>query len=48
MAVGIVNYVYKFVMALLMTPVIYLVHYLVEKYLGQELARSMKEAAMKD
>jgi uncharacterized integral membrane protein (TIGR00697 family) len=48
MAVGIVNYVYKFVMALLMTPVIYLVHYVVEKYLGEELARSMKEAAMKD
>jgi uncharacterized integral membrane protein (TIGR00697 family) len=48
MAVGIVNYVYKFLMALLMTPVIYLVHYVVEKYLGEELAQSMKEAAMKD
>lgn len=48
MAVGIVNYLYKFCVALLMTPVIYGVHYLIEKYLGKDLAASMKVAAMKD
>jgi len=47
MAVGIVNYVYKFIMALLMTPLIYAVHYVIEKYLGKELAQTMKQAAMK-
>lgn len=48
MAVGVVNYLYKFCIALLMTPVIYGVHYLIEKYLGKDLAASMKAAAMKD
>jgi len=45
-AVGLVNYVYKFCIAIILTPVIYLVHNLIEKYLGQELAEEMKEAAM--
>ncbi len=42
------NYIYKFIIALLMTPVIYFVHYRIEKYLGNELAAAMKQAAMKD
>lgn len=41
------NYIYKFVVALLLTPVIYLVHGWIEKYLGHDLAREMKTAAMK-
>ncbi|MBL7729379.1 MAG: queuosine precursor transporter [Dinghuibacter sp.] len=41
------NYMYKFVVALLMTPVIYGVHSWIEKYLGHETAREMKMAAMK-
>jgi hypothetical protein len=45
-AVGIVNYSYKFVVAVVMTPVIYLVHGLIERYLGAELAADMKTAAM--
>lgn len=48
LAVGIVNYIYKFCIALLMTPVIYGVHYLIERFLGTALAAKMKEAAMKD
>ncbi|MFZ1529155.1 MAG: queuosine precursor transporter [Ferruginibacter sp.] len=40
------NYIYKFVIALLMTPVIYGVHAWIEKYLGHETAREMKNAAM--
>jgi uncharacterized integral membrane protein (TIGR00697 family) len=47
-SVGTVNYIYKFVVAILMTPVIYLVHALIESYLGAELATQMKKAAMAD
>jgi queuosine precursor transporter len=47
-AVGIVNYMYKFIVAVLLTPVIYLVHNIIEKYLGHELAAEMKKEAMND
>ncbi|RYF87494.1 MAG: VUT family protein, partial [Chitinophagaceae bacterium] len=40
------NYLYKFVVALLMTPVIYYIHYLIERYLGKSTAAEMKKAAM--
>jgi queuosine precursor transporter len=45
-AVALVNYVYKFLVAILMTPVIYWVHIIIEKYLGAELAGKMKQTAM--
>lgn len=45
-AICTVNYIYKFVIAILMTPVIYLVHGMIEKYLGHEKAAEMKSAAM--
>lgn len=32
-AVGIINYIYKFSMAVLLTPVLYLVHYVIDGYL---------------
>ena len=40
-------YTYKFLVAILFTPVVYLIHWLVEKYLGKELAAQMKANAMK-
>jgi queuosine precursor transporter len=40
------NYIYKFVVAMLLTPVIYAVHFYIEKYLGKNLATQMKDAAM--
>ncbi len=40
------NYIYKFVVAILLTPVIYLVHAWIEKYLGHSKAKEMKQAAM--
>lgn len=40
------NYIYKFIVAIIMTPVIYLVHYGIEKYLGSSLATNMKNEAM--
>lgn len=45
-AVCIVNYMYKFTMALLLTPVISFVEARIEKYLGHETAAKMKLAAM--
>ncbi|MEZ4884639.1 MAG: queuosine precursor transporter [Chitinophagales bacterium] len=46
LAVGCVNYSYKFLMAIVLTPVIYFGHYLIEGYLGTELAHKMKMAAI--
>jgi len=40
------NYIYKFVVAILLTPVIYWVHAWIEKYLGKTLAADMKQAAI--
>jgi uncharacterized integral membrane protein (TIGR00697 family) len=46
LAIGIMNYTYKFVMALVLTPVIYLVERRIEKYFGPELTKQMKLSAM--
>lgn len=48
MTICVGNYIYKFLVAILMTPVIYWVHYLIENYLGHEQAAVMKKAALKD
>ncbi len=48
LAICIVNYIYKFLVAVLLTPVIYMVHGAIEKYLGHEKAAEMKQAAMQD
>lgn len=42
LAVCTVNYIYKFLMAILLTPIIYLVHEGIERYLGVELAEKLK------
>lgn len=46
LAVGTVNYFYKFIAAFALTPVIYLGHNWIEKYLGDELAKEMKNEAL--
>ena len=33
-AIGIINYIYKFSVAVLLTPLLYLIHYLIDGYLG--------------
>ncbi len=48
LAIGLVNYIYKFSMAIILTPVIYLAHHLIDNYLGEERARELKEEAMKN
>jgi queuosine precursor transporter len=42
------NYIYKFIVAIALTPVIYLIHGVIERYLGDEKATEMKKAAMQD
>lgn len=45
-AIGLVNYTYKFVIAVLMTPVLYLVHSIIDQFLGKDLShRMLKDAA---
>lgn len=46
MAICIGNYLYKFVVAVVLTPVIYLVHGWIERYLGHALATQMRNSAM--
>ena len=46
LAICLVNYAYKFTVAILLTPLIYLLEGAIEKYLGHEVARQMKQAAM--
>jgi queuosine precursor transporter len=45
LAISIMTYLYKAVMAVALTPVIYLVHGAIERYLGHDLAAEMKRAA---
>lgn len=47
-AIGLVGYTYKFIIALLMTPVLYLVHGIIDRFLGKELAHQLMESAAKE
>jgi queuosine precursor transporter len=47
LAIGVMNYMYKSVMALALTPVLYVVHNVIDNYLGKEKAEAMMEAANK-
>lgn len=45
-AIGLVNYTYKFFVAIIMTPVLYLVHGIIDRYLGKDLSAALiKNAA---
>ena len=46
MAIGLVNYTYKFTMAVVLTPLIYLIEKWIEHYLGADTTTQMKQAAM--
>lgn len=45
LAVGISNYIFKFVIAVAMTPFIYLSHTIIDNFLGDDLALKMKKEA---
>ncbi len=47
LAISIMSYLYKALMAVVLTPVIYLVHGVIERYLGHELAAEMKGVAQR-
>ena len=44
-AIAITNYIYKFSVAIILTPLIYLGHYLIDNYLGKENAIAISEHA---
>ena len=44
-AIGITNYIYKFVVAIVLTPLIYLGHSMIDAYLGKENAAKISEEA---
>ncbi|NCI46607.1 queuosine precursor transporter [Sediminibacterium soli] len=46
LAICLVNYCYKFSMAIILTPLIYFIEKRIERYLGKETATKMKRAAM--
>jgi uncharacterized integral membrane protein (TIGR00697 family) len=46
-AIGIVNYSYKFIVAILMTPLLYVVHNLIDRFLGKDLSSKLIAEARK-
>jgi uncharacterized integral membrane protein (TIGR00697 family) len=46
LAIGIVNYLYKFSIAIILTPLLYLAHNLIDKYLGKETADKLMADAV--
>jgi len=45
LSVGIINYIYKFIIAILLTPLLYVAHYFIDNYLGKDKATEMTEEA---
>lgn len=45
LTISVTNYVYKFAIAVLITPLLYVVHGLVDLYLGREAAHALADAA---
>lgn len=44
-AIGLVGYTYKFIIALAMTPILYVVHGIIDSYLGKDLSHRMIKMA---
>jgi uncharacterized integral membrane protein (TIGR00697 family) len=44
-AIGLTNYLYKFLVAILLTPLIYFGHAIIDRYLGKENAEKISEEA---
>lgn len=45
LAIGLVNYIYKFFVAVFLTPLLYVLHYFIDLYLGKELSEKLIEEA---
>lgn len=46
LAIGLVNYFFKFAVAVLLTPMLYLIHNIIDRYLGAEKSKAMRDAAL--
>jgi hypothetical protein len=47
-SVGIMNYIYKFIIAIIMIPLLYMIHNMIQKYLGKDFSeRLIQEAGHK-
>jgi uncharacterized integral membrane protein (TIGR00697 family) len=46
LVIGLVNYIYKFTIAVLITPVLYILHSFIDKFLGKELSEKLQKEAM--
>jgi uncharacterized integral membrane protein (TIGR00697 family) len=46
-SIGTTNYVYKVMIAICFIPLLYLIHRMIDKYLGKEVAEDLKELALK-
>jgi uncharacterized integral membrane protein (TIGR00697 family) len=44
--IGTINYIYKLCVAILLTPVLYIVHAGIDQYLGKDLSEKMMKTAM--
>jgi uncharacterized integral membrane protein (TIGR00697 family) len=47
-AVGIINYIYKFGIAIATTPLLYVMHFVIDRYLGTNKAESMAEKSAQE
>jgi uncharacterized integral membrane protein (TIGR00697 family) len=47
-AIAVTNYIYKFTVAILLTPVIYAGHYIIDKYLGKSYSEEIIEDSNKE
>ena len=45
LSVGVINYIYKGALAILLTPLLYVAHFLIDRYLGKENAEKVTEEA---
>ena len=44
-SVGVINYLYKGFVAIVMTPLLYVAHYIIDGYLGKEYAEQLSHDA---
>ncbi|AFH49505.1 Hypothetical protein IALB_1798 [Ignavibacterium album JCM 16511] len=42
LAIGVVNYIYKFFIAVFLTPLLYIIHFIIDRYLGKELSNKLQ------
>ncbi|MBI2420082.1 MAG: queuosine precursor transporter [Ignavibacteriales bacterium] len=45
LVIGLMNYIYKFTIAIVLTPLLYLVHNIIDRYLGKELSKQLMDEA---